>query len=120
MWTAIWSPSKSALKARADQGVDFDRLALDQNGFEGLNAQPVKRGSAVQHDGMVLNDLFQDVPNDGILPLHDLFSGLNCAALAAQFQPLIDEGLEKLQGHFLGQSALVKLQFRTDDDDRTA
>src|SRR5690606_3369757 len=35
-------------------------------------------------------------------------------------QALDDERLEQLQSHLLGQTALVQLQLRTDDDDRTA
>ena len=33
---------------------------------------------------------------------------------------MIDEGLEKLERHLLGQTALVKLQFGADDDYGTA
>jgi hypothetical protein len=33
---------------------------------------------------------------------------------------LHDERLEQLERHFLGQTALVQLQLRTDDDNRTA
>jgi hypothetical protein len=32
----------------ADQGMDPDRLALDEDGLERLDAQPVQRGRAVQ------------------------------------------------------------------------
>ena len=35
-------------------------------------------------------------------------------------QPLHDERLEQLERHLLGQAALVQLQLRADDDDRTA
>ena len=42
--TAIWSPSKSALKAAQTSG-ELDRLALDQYRLEGLDAEAVQ-GSA--------------------------------------------------------------------------
>jgi SpoVK/Ycf46/Vps4 family AAA+-type ATPase len=35
-------------------------------------------------------------------------------------QPLHDERLEQLERHLLGQAALVQLELRADDDDRTA
>ena len=62
-WTAIWSPSKSALKAGADQRVELDRLAFDQDRLEGLDAQTVQRRGAVQQHRVLLDDLFQDVPD---------------------------------------------------------
>ena len=41
-------------------------------------------------------------------------------ALARFHKALHDEGLEELDRHFLGQTALIDLEFGTDDDDRTA
>jgi len=65
MCTAIWSPSKSALNAVQNQGVNADGLAFDQHRFERLNTQAVQRGSAVQHDRVLADDVFQDVPDHG-------------------------------------------------------
>src|SRR6266581_1129166 len=73
MWTAIWSPSKSALNAVQTSG--WILIALHQHWLKCLNAQPVKGWSAVQEHGMVFDDLFQDVPNNRILLL-DHFFGL--------------------------------------------
>src|SRR5512146_309183 len=69
---------------------------------------------------MILNDLFEDVPNDGFLLLHHFLGLLDGGAVAGLFEPVIDERLEQLESHLLGQTALVQLEFRTDDDDRTA
>ena len=40
--------------------------------------------------------------------------------MARGFELVIDEGLEELQRHLLGQTALVKLEFGADDDDGAA
>ena len=40
--------------------------------------------------------------------------------VAEFFQPANDERLEQHERHLLRQTALVQLEFRTDDDDRTA
>ncbi len=56
-WTAIWSPSKSALKAVQTSGVQLDGLALDQDRLEGLNAQTVQRRCTVQQHGVLGDDL---------------------------------------------------------------
>ena len=67
------------VKCRADQWVKLDRLAFNQDRFERLNAQTVKRRCAVQQHGMLADNLVEDVPN----------------FLALLFDPLL--GL--LQGH---------------------
>jgi hypothetical protein len=45
---------------------------------------------------------------------------LDRLAEALGFQARIDEGLEQLQRHLLGQAALMQLSARTDHDDGTA
>ena len=104
----------------ADQRVNLERFAFDQHGLESLDAEAVKRGSAVEQNRMVLDDLFEDVPNDGILLLDQFLGLLDGGAMAALFEPVIDERLEELERHLLRQTALVQLEIRTDDDDRTA
>ena len=69
---------------------------------------------------MLVNDFFQDVPNDRLLPLHHFLRLLDGGAVARLFEPVIDERLEQLERHLLRQTALVQLQLRTDHDDRTA
>ena len=120
MWTAIWSPSKSALKAVQTSGMNLDGLAFHQHRLEGLNAQAVQGGSAVEQNGMVLDDLFENVPHHRVLLLDQFLGLLDGGAMAALFQAVIDEGLEQLERHLLGQTALVQFQLRTDHDDRAA
>ena len=104
----------------ADQRVNLDGAAFHQHRLEGLDAQPVQRGRAVEQHRMLLDDFLQDVPHLGADPLHHALGALDVVGQALVHQPLHDEGLEELQGHLLGQAALVQLQLRPDDDDRTA
>jgi hypothetical protein len=53
-------------------------------------------------------------------PLHHLLGGLDVVGGAVLHQLLHDEGLEQLQRHLLGQTALVHLQLGADHDDGTA
>src|SRR6185369_9837246 len=99
--------------------MDLNGLAFHQHRLEGLNTETVKGRSAIQHYGMVFNDLFQDVPNDGFLLLHHFLGLLDGGAVSGLFQPVIDERLEQFQRHLFRQTALVQLEFRTDHDDRT-
>jgi len=61
---------------------------------------------------MVLDDLFEDVPDHRVLLLDQLLGLLNGGAVAALLEAMVDEGLEQLEGHLLGQAALVQLQLR--------
>ena len=104
----------------ADERMDLDRLTFHEHGLEGLDAKTVQGRGAVQKDRVVLDDLFKDVPDDGVLHLHHLFSLLDGGAVAGLFETVIDEGLEEFERHLLGKTALVQLQLRTNHDDRTA
>ena len=104
----------------ANQRMDADRLAFDQRGLEGLNAQAVQRGRAIQEHGMLANHVFQDVPDDGLLLLDHLLGLLDGGAMAGGFELVIDEGLEEFERHLLGQAALIEAQFGAHDDDRAA
>src|SRR4051812_405161 len=100
--------------------MDLDGLALDEDGLECLDAQTVQCWGAVQQHGVVLDDFFQDVPHDGLLQLDHLLGLLDGVALPGLLEAMVDEWLEELERHLLGQAALVELELRTDDDDRAA
>src|SRR5882724_6438955 len=97
--------------------MDADGFAFDENRFECLNAEAMKRRGAVEHHGMFADDVFQDVPNDGFLLLDHFLGLLDGGAMALGFELVVDERLEELERHLLGQTALVELEFRADDDD---
>ena len=65
------------VEGRADQRVDLDGLALDQDGLEGLDAQAVQRGGAVQEHRVLADDVLQEVPDLGPLLLHHLLGRLD-------------------------------------------
>ena len=49
---------KVGIECRADQRVQLDCFAFDQDRLEGLDAQAVQRGRAVEHDRMLFDHLF--------------------------------------------------------------
>src|SRR5699024_9650494 len=59
------------------QGVELDGPALYQHRLEGLDAQAVEGGGAVEHHGVLLDDEVQGVPDLGPAPVHHLFGGLD-------------------------------------------
>jgi len=53
---------KVRVERGADERVNSNGLAFDENRFERLNAEAVERGSAVQKNRMLADDVFEDVP----------------------------------------------------------
>ena len=56
------------IEGGAGQRMELDRLAVDQHGLEGLHAQPVQRGRAVEKHRMVVDHVGQDVADVRIAP----------------------------------------------------
>ena len=54
----------------ADERVNLNCLTFDEHGLKRLDAEAMERGCAVEQDGMILDDLFEDVPDDGLLHFH--------------------------------------------------
>src|SRR5438067_3419572 len=100
--------------------MDLDGLPFDEERLEGLDAETVKRRRAVQQNRMLLDDLFERIPHFDGLQLDHLFGGFDRADQALLLETVVDERLKELEGHLLRQTALVQLQFGTDDDDGAA
>ena len=119
-WTAIWSPSKSALNAEQTSGWTWIALPSTSYRLERLDAEAVQRRRPVQQHRVLVDDLLEDVPDlrdhrvDHLLGSLDVLDGL------ALDEPAHDERLEQLERHQLRQAALVELQRRTRDDHRPA
>ena len=113
-------PVKVGVKRSTHQGVQLDGPAFHQHRLKGLDSQAVKGGGTVEHDRMLLDDEVQRVPDLGAAPVHHLFGGLDVVGQAILHQLLHDKGAEELNGHLLGQAALVNFQFRTHHDNGTA
>ena len=108
------------VEGEADERMDLDGRALDELGHEGLDAQAVQRGRPVEQHRVVLDDLLEDVPDLVVDALHDALGALDVVGEALLHELAHDEGLEELEGHLLGQAALVQLEVGADDDDRAA
>ena len=105
---------------RADQRMQLDGLALDEDRLERLDAEAVQGRRAVEQHRMLADHLVEDVPHLGTLLLHHLLGALDGGDEAALLELVVDEGLEQLERHLLRQAALVQAQLGADDDDRAA
>ena len=108
------------VERRTDQRVQLDGAALNQHRLEGLDAETVQRGRAVEHYRAVLDHVFENVPNLGGRAFHHALGGLDVGRQGVYHQAVHDEGLEEFQGHALGKAALVHLELRPNHDDRPA
>ena len=106
------------VEGRTDERMQLNRLALDQHRLEGLDAEAMERGRAVEHHRMLADDLVEDIPDFRLFLLDQLLGLLDGGRKALGVEARVDERLEQLQRHLLGQAALMKFQFGTDDDDR--
>ncbi len=100
--------------------MDLDGLALDELRLERLDAETVQRGCAVEQHRVLRDDLFEDVPHDRAGTLDHALGRLDVLRVVEVDEALHHERLEQLERHLLGQTALVQLELRADDDDRTA
>ena len=103
-----------------DQRVHLDRLALHELRLEGLQPEAVERRRAVEQHRVLLDDLLEHVPDLGDHRVDQLLGRLDVLDGLALDQPGHDERLEQLEGHQLGQPALVELQRGAGHDDRAS
>ena len=69
---------------------------------------------------MLLNDIFQSVPDLCTLLVHHLFRGFDVVGYSVIHEFFHNKRAEQLDRHFLRDTALVDLQIRPDNDNRTA
>ena len=107
------------IERRTDQGMQLNGFTLDENRLEGLDPQAVQGGRPVEHHRVFLDHLVKGIPYFGNLALHHLLGAFDGGYQPLLLQPIVDEGLKKLQGHFLRQAALVQAQVRADRNNGT-
>jgi hypothetical protein len=113
-------PVEVRVERRADERVDLDRLALDQDGLERLDPSRWSVGARFSSTGCSLMMSSRMSQTFRTLLLHHLFGGLDRRGETLLFELPQDERLEELEGHLLRQPALVELQLRPHHDDRAA
>ena len=108
------------VERRADERVDLDGLALDEDRLERLDTEAVERRRAVQQNRMLVDDLLEHVPDLRDHRVDHLLGRLDVLSVLALDELGHDERLEQLERHELRQTALVQAQRRAGHDDRTA
>ncbi len=100
--------------------MKLDGAAFDQHDLEGLDAQAMQGRRTVEQHRALVADLLEHVPHFGRHAVDHALGALDVVRIVVLHQPAHDEGLEELERHLLGQTALVQLERRADHDDRAA
>ena len=101
------------------QRVELDCLTLDELRLERLNTETVKCRCTVEHYGVTLHNVLEDVPDNRLATVNNLLSTLHGLHDAALDEFADDERLVELGCHKFRQTALAHLQLRTYNDNRT-
>ena len=89
-----------SVEGRADQRVQPDGLALDQNRFKGLDAQPMKGGRPVQQNRIFLDHFVQGIPDFRNFAFHHLFGAFDGGYQSFLLQAIVDKGFEQAPAPF--------------------
>ena len=102
------------------QRMQTKRSSFHEDRLKGLNAETVKRGSTVQKDRVLFDNELQCIPYFGALLVHHLLRALDIVCNTVLNQLFHNERPEQFDRHLLGNTALIDLQIRTDNDNGTA
>ena len=119
-WTAIWSPSKSALNAWQTSGWTWIALPSTSIGSNAWMPRRCSVGARLSSTGCSWMTSSRTSQTSRHHRVDHLLGGLDVLRRLALDQAGHDERLEQLERHELRQTALVQLQRRTGDDDRAA
>ena len=98
------------------KGVKLDCSTFNENGLECLDTKSVEGRSTVEEDGVILDDFFKNIPYLVLACVNKSLCTLDVVAEILFNKLLHNEGLEKLKCHFLRKTTLIKLEFRTNND----
>src|SRR5579875_2993261 len=91
------------IEGRTDKRMQLNSAALNQHCLEGLNAQTVQRRSTVQQDRMILDNLFQHIPDFWLDALDNRLALLILCAKFCSTSLRMTNGLKSSRAIFLGR-----------------
>ena len=100
--------------------MQLDRLTFYQNRLERLDTQTVQSRRTVQHNRMLFDHIFQNIPYRRLQFFYHLFGIFDIVRRSVGNQLFHNERLEQFDRHLFRQTALINLQFRSDNDNGTS
>jgi len=103
-----------------NQWMKLDSLTLYKDWLECLDTKSVQCRSTVQHNRMLFDYFFQNVPYFWLKSFYHLLSIFDIVCCSVLNQFFHNEWFEQLDCHFFWQTTLVDLKFRSYDDNGTS
>ncbi len=100
--------------------MQLDGFIVRKDRHKCLDTQSVKSGRTIQQDRIIFHHIFQNAPDFRLLSFDEFLGILYLIHFAHLLQSFDEVGLEQLDCHIFGQTALIEFQFRTHGDHRTA
>jgi hypothetical protein len=99
-----------------NEWVNLKGFTFNQDWLERLNSETVQCWSTVQHDWVLFDDVFKNVPHLWAATLDHALCALNVLSQFKIDEALHNEWLEQFKTHQFWNSALVQTQCRTSND----
>src|SRR3989344_43654 len=100
----------------ADERMELNCESFDEHRLEGLNAEAMERGGAVEEDVFILDDVLQNVPHLAMTFEDEAFRRFHVVRKFLADDLADYERFKELHRHFLRQSAVIHPEIRTDDN----
>ncbi len=110
---------KVGVECRTCERMQLDGLSFNHPWLECLDTETVEGRCTVEEHRMSLHHVFKYVPDDRILAVNNLLCGLYGLYDTALDELADDKWLVKFGSHIFRQTALVHVEFRANDDNRT-
>ena len=111
---------KVSIEALADKWMQLDGISLNQNGLKGLNAHSMKSWSTIKKNRMVMNDLFENIPDFRILTLKHLLGTFNRVSMPKVFEAPNNERLIQFERNLLGKATLMEAEPWANDNNTSS
>ena len=103
-----------------NQWMKLDSLTFYKNRFKCLNTKSVQCRGTVQHNRMLFDYFFQNIPYFRLKSFYHLLSIFNIVCCSVLNQFFHNKWFEQLDCHFFRQTTLVDLKFRSYNDNGTS
>ncbi len=113
-----------AVEVRIERGTD-ERMELNgttlyEYRLKCLDTESMEGRCTVEHDGVILDDIFECIPDIIVCAVNHLACALDVLDFAGIHQPFQYKGFKEFECHLLRKTALIHFQLRTDNDNGTS
>ncbi len=100
--------------------MELDGFVICKNRHKRLYSQSVQSRSAVEKNGIVLHDVFQNAPDFRLFAFNEFLCIFDLICFAHLLQAFNEIGLKELHSHLFGQAALIEFELGTNRDHRAS